>query len=69
MEHEHLIFFIYTVLNTLSRVVARQVSVRLERRMYGSDVQGLPAGGVAQGISENEIGELEESEVQDEETV
>ena len=31
---DHLIFFVYTFLNTISRIVARQISVRLERRMY-----------------------------------
>lgn len=33
MFDEHWIFFVYTFLNTLSRIVARQVSVRLERRL------------------------------------
>jgi len=68
MEHDHLIFFVYTFLNTLSRVVARQISVRLERRMYGQDVHKPVGGGVAQNEAEDGVDDSEE-EVQDEENV
>ena len=63
MEHDHLIFFVYTILNTVSRVVARQVSVRLERRMYAQGAQGSAGGG--EGQNENDVNDLDE-EVQDE---
>ncbi len=41
---EHFIFFMYTFLNTISRIVARQISVRLERRMHAADAVASISG-------------------------
>jgi hypothetical protein len=60
----HWIFFVYTFLNTVSRVVARQISVRLERKMYGG--QKVVSGEVMQDESQGEVQDAEDEPAQEE---